>query len=228
MTERTSHPQPQQDYIPGLGKHVLQPLYDLVHHAAGLRRIHSEMISLAELGDGHRVLDVGCGTGQLLRSIGRRHAGVDLVGLDPDPQALARAERKTRRAGLTARLDNGFAQDLPYPDDAFDRVFSSLMLHHLDSAAKDALLAEVRRVLRPDGLLILADAKLDEHGHDWGHGHRGMRGRMRDNIGDAVPRRITAAGFTLASTRTMRLRIGGAVGIELAHREREPIDEFRS
>ena len=70
------------------------------------------------------------------------------------------------------RLDRGFAQELPYADGSFDRVFSSLMLHHLDSASKDALLAEVHRVLRPDGLLILADAKLDDRGHDRRHGHR--------------------------------------------------------
>jgi SAM-dependent methyltransferase len=211
----------ERDYIPGLGKHVLLPLYDVVHHVFGLRPIHLEMIALAGLRDGHRVLDVGCGTGNLLRSAGKRYPKVELVGLDPDPKALAQAGRKFRRAGRIAQLDRGFAQELPYPDDSFDRVFSSLMLHHLDSASKDALLAQVRRVLRPDGLLVLADAVLDGHGH--GHGGRrqiGMRGRMRehmrDNVADAVSRRIAAAGFTVEPTRTMALRIGGRVGIELA------------
>jgi SAM-dependent methyltransferase len=224
MTEKTSQPHTERDYIPGLGKHFLLPLYDVVHHVFGLRPVHQEMITLAALRDGHRVLDVGCGTGNLLRSTGKRHRDLDLVGLDPDPRALARAGRKARRAGLTMRLDRGFAQELPYPDDSFDRVFSSLMLHHLDTASKDALLAEVHRVLRPDGLLVLADALLDEHGH--GHGRRqgGMRARMRehmrDNIGDAVAQRIAAAGFTVEPTRTMALRIGGKVGIVVAHPNR--------
>ncbi|MBC2905765.1 class I SAM-dependent methyltransferase [Streptomyces cupreus] len=207
-----------------MGKHFLTPLYDVVHHVFGLRPIHQEMIRLAGLRDGHRVLDVGCGTGNLLRATGQRYRNVDLVGLDPDPKALARAGRKARRVGLTVRLDRGFAQELPYGDGSFDRVFSSLMLHHLDSTSKDALLAEVRRVLRPEGLLVLADAVFDEHGHDhWhGRGHRqaGMRGRvgeqLRDNVGDAVSQRIAAAGFTVEPTRTMALRIGGKVGIELA------------
>lgn len=226
MTERNSQPLTEREYVPGLGRHFLLPFYDVVHFVFGLRPIHREMITLAELRDGHRVLDVGCGTGNLLRSTGRRYRNVDLVGLDPDPKALARAGRKARRAGLTVRLDRGFAQELPYPDGSFDRVFSSLMLHHLDSASKDALLAEVRRVLRPDGLLVLADAVFDEHGHEHGHGHSwgrrqvGMRGRMRehmhDNIGDAVSKRIAAAGFTVEPTRAMALRIGGRVGIELA------------
>ncbi|MFE0250804.1 class I SAM-dependent methyltransferase [Streptomyces sp. NPDC059010] len=225
MTEKMSQPLTERKYIPGMGKHFLTPLYDVMHHVFGLRPIHQEMITLARLRDGHRVLDVGCGTGNLLRATGQRHRNVDLVGLDPDPQALARAGRKARRAGFTVRLDRGFAQELPYADGSFDRVFSSLMLHHLDSTSKDALLAEVRRVLRPDGLLVLADAVLDEHGHDHMHGRGrrqgGRRGRMReqlrDNVGDAVPQRIAAAGFTVESTRTMALRIGGRVGIELAH-----------
>jgi SAM-dependent methyltransferase len=221
MTERMSQPLTEREYVPGLGKHFLTPLYDVVHHVFGLRPIHQEMITLAGLRDGHRVLDVGCGTGNLLRAIGQRHRNVQLVGLDPDPKTLARAGRKARRAGLTLRLDRGFAQELPYDDSSFDRVYSSLMLHHLDSSSKDALLAEVRRVLRPDGLLILADAMLDEHGHDHAHGRgrrqAGMRGRMRDNVGDAVSRRIAAAGFTVEPTRTMALRIGGRVAIERAH-----------
>jgi ubiquinone/menaquinone biosynthesis C-methylase UbiE len=206
MTEKTS--KPHADYIPAMGKHFLLPLYDVVHHVFGLAPIHQEMITLAALQDGHRVLDVGCGTGNLLRSLGKRYRTVDLTGLDPDPKALARAARKTRRAGLNIRLDEGFAQALPYPDASFDRVFSSLMLHHLDNESKNALLAEIRRVLRPNGQLVLADMMAEEHGHG--------RSRMHENIGDAVSQRIAEAGFTVDPTRTMPLRTAGKIGIELA------------
>lgn len=206
MTEETSQ------YIPGLGKGYLTPLYDVVHTVFGVQALHEEMITLARVEDGQRVLDVGCATGNLLRTVGRRYPGADLVGLDPDPKALARAGRKARRAGLRVRLDRGFAQHLPYPDASFDRVFSSLMLHHLDSPSKDALLAEVRRVLRPDGLLVLADATLDKHGH----GRRRMREQLHDNIGDAVSQRIAAAGYTVEPTHFMALRLAGKLAIELA------------
>ncbi|GLZ28680.1 hypothetical protein Lesp02_08700 [Lentzea sp. NBRC 105346] len=205
MSERMS----ERDYVPAMGKHHLTPLYDLVHHLSGLRRVHLEMIKLAELRGGHRVLDVGCGTGNLLRSIEKRHPDVDLTGLDPDPKALAVAARKVRRA----TLDRGFAQELPYPDGSFDRVFSSLMLHHLDSPVKDTLLAEVRRVLKPGGLLVLADAVA---GHHHNHGPGRMRKMLHDNVGDAVSRRIAAAGYTVEPTRTIKLRIGPQIGIELA------------
>jgi ubiquinone/menaquinone biosynthesis C-methylase UbiE len=216
MTERTSHP---DDYIPGMGKHFLLPLYDVVHHVFGVQRIHEEMVALARLRDGLRVLDVGCGVGNLLRTTGRQWPRVELSGMDPDPKALARARRKARRAGLEVRLDCGFAQEMPYPDDSFDRVFSSLMLHHLDSTAKDALLAEVRRVLRPDGVLVLADAVVSADADEHGHGHSRMRAQLRDNVVGAVSTRIAAAGFAVEPTRTMGLRIGGRIAIEVARPE---------
>jgi ubiquinone/menaquinone biosynthesis C-methylase UbiE len=220
MTERTSQTPHERDYIPGMGKHYLLPLYDLVHHVFGVRPIHQQMITLAGPLAGQRVLDVGCGIGNLLRATGKQHPDAELTGLDPDPKALARARRKLQRAGVTVRLDRGFAQELPHPDGSFDRVFSSLMFHHLDSASKDAMLAEVRRVLRPGGLLVLADAVVDGHGH--GHRPARMREQLRDNVGDAVARRIAAAGFTVEPTRTIALRFGGTIGIELARPIAQP------
>lgn len=216
MTDKSSQQSTERDYVPGLGKHFLMPLYDVVHRVFGLHPIHQEMITLAGLRAGHRVLDVGCGTGNLLRSTGKRHRDVELTGMDPDLKMLARAERKFRRAGLRARLDRGFAQELPYADGSFDVVFSSLMLHHLDTPSKDEMLTEVRRVLRPDGLLVLADATLHDHDH---HGRRKsgpMKEHLRDNVGDAVATRIASAGFTLEPTRLRKLRVGGEIGIEVA------------
>jgi ubiquinone/menaquinone biosynthesis C-methylase UbiE len=186
-------------------KPYLLPLYDVVSRLFGLRPIHQRMVTLAGLSAGQRVLDVGCGTGNLLRVTARAHPGVDLTGLDPDPRMLARARRKT-----TARLDRGFAQELPYADGEFDVVFSSLMLHHLDDTGGNEMLAEVLRVLRPDGVLVLAD--IVNHGHDHGHVHR----MAPNNIGDAVTRRIAAAGFTVAPTVVMSMRRHGRVGIEVA------------
>ena len=212
----------ERDYLPGMGKHYLLPFYDLLHRVSGLSRVHQEMIALAGPRDSQRVLDVGCGTGNLLRAKGKRHRNVELVGVDPDLKMLARAERKIRRAGLTAQLDRGFAQELAFPDASFDVVFSSLMLHHLETSAKDEMLAEVRRVLRPDGVLVLADAVLHDHGHGHGHGtrKRGASGELhlhlKDNVGGAVAKRIAAAGFTVEPTRTLKLRMFGEVGIEVA------------
>ncbi|MFD4669262.1 class I SAM-dependent methyltransferase [Lentzea sp. NPDC058450] len=204
MAEKSSQ---ERDYLPGMGKHYLLPFYDLLHRVSSLGRVHAEMVGLARPQPGQRVLDVGCGTGNLLRATAKRHAGVELVGVDPDLKMLARAERKLRRAN--ARLDRGFAQELAFPDDSFDVVFSSLMLHHLDSRSQDEMLAEVRRVLKPGGVLVLAD--LASHGHGHGHGESGHH-----HGGDAVRQRIEAAGFTAEPTVLRKLRMFGTIGIEVA------------
>src|SRR5262249_1112456 len=106
---------------------------------------------------GHRVLDIGCGTGDLIVLIKRLHPDVDVVGLDPDPKALIRARRKAERTVATIQLDQGFSDGLPYPGASFDRVFSSFMLHPLQTAEKEKTLREIRRVLKPGGSLHLLD-----------------------------------------------------------------------
>ncbi len=80
-----------------------------------------------------------------------------MIGLDPDPRVLAIAARKARRAGVTLRLDRGYADRLPYPDGSVDRVLSAFMLHHLPADQQHDALREVRRVLAPGGRLHLLD-----------------------------------------------------------------------
>jgi ubiquinone/menaquinone biosynthesis C-methylase UbiE len=217
MSTTTSQSGTERSFIPGLGKLALTPLYDVVHRLARVGGLHEEMIRLADPQPGQRVLDVGCGTGNLLLALGRSRPGVELAGLDPDLTALARAQRKAARAGITVRWDRGFADELPHRDGSVDRVVSSLMLHHLDPPAKDAMLAEVRRVLRPGAVLVLADVD----GHDAAHGHGPFGRRMarsellRDNTD--IPGRIAAAGLSPDAPVTHRLRVG-QVSIILARR----------
>jgi ubiquinone/menaquinone biosynthesis C-methylase UbiE len=203
MTERTSH----RHFVPCMGGSALTPFYDILHRLSGLGDVHDKMISMAELRPGQRVLDIGCGTGNLLIALGRGNPGVEIEGLDPDRRTLAKAARKAHRAGVAASWRPGYAQDLPHADGSVDRVFSSLMLHHLHDD-KDALLSEVRRVLRPDGLLVLAD--IDGHAAVDGHGF--LRRRMahnpmiHDNAG--MVERIEAAGFAVEAPVEHRLRMG--------------------
>jgi ubiquinone/menaquinone biosynthesis C-methylase UbiE len=205
---KTSHSAADHSFVPGLGRFALTPVYDLVTRLSGIGGLFTEMIKLADLRSGQRVLDVGCGTGNLLLTLGRSQPGVELAGLDPDARMLTRAQRKASRARVVVAWQRGFAQELPYPDGCIDRVFSSMMLHHLDPETKKALLAEVRRVLRPDGMFVLADVD----GHGAIHGHDPMSRRMarsdlvRDNAG--MVERVAAAGFRVDPVTTYRLRIG--------------------
>lgn len=213
MAETTSH---ERDYVPGLGHGFLTPLYDVVHRVFGVGRLHQLMIGVADAQPGMRVVDIGCGTGNLLVALGRRRPGLDLAGLDPDERALARAARRSRRARLTVDWRRGFAQELPYPDSSVDRVFSSLMLHHLDDASKDELLAEVRRVLCPGGVLVLAD--LDGHDAHRGHGlGRHLRRRSTAVTNTEIVARIKGSGFE-TEPPSAYLLAGLSITVVKAHR----------
>ena len=67
---------------------------------------------------------------------------------------------------VSVQLDQGFSDELPYPDASFDRVFSSFMLHHLQAEEKEKTLREVRRVLKPGGSLRLLDFGGPESGQN--------------------------------------------------------------
>ena len=133
-------------YIPALRFGWLTPVYDPV-----LRRMLPEvalkqlLIAQAQIVAGQRVLDLGAGTGTLTVMTKQACRDADVVGLDGDPKVLAIAQEKATTADVALRFDQGLATALPYDDDSFDRVLSSLMLHHLTTAEKQQALGEVWR-----------------------------------------------------------------------------------
>lgn len=147
----------ERSYIPAAGQHWLLPFYDPFVWILGGNAFRRPLIEQAALKSGMRVLDIGCGTGSLAVLIKQSHPQVEVVGLDPDPKALAIATGKSDRAGLAIQFEQGFSDRLGYADASFDRVFSSLMFHHLKPDEKSATLREVRRVLKPGGSLHLLD-----------------------------------------------------------------------
>ncbi len=215
MNELASHPPVARvdpagrRYLPGMGRDWLLPLYDPLTRLIGVQSAHGTLAEQAGLESAERVLEIGCGTGNLALLVKRTHPQLEVVGLDPDPKALARAARKARRAALTLELDRGFADKLPYPDASFDRALSSLMFHHLDADLRVASLREVLRVLRPGGSLHLMDFGGDSH-HLHGLARLARRSRtLRDNWDDRIPTLMRQAGFSNpAETGQLTKRIG--------------------
>jgi ubiquinone/menaquinone biosynthesis C-methylase UbiE len=144
-------------YLPAAGHSWALPLYDPLVKVLGFDALRRELVEHQTIRPGHRVLDIGCGTGTLVVLIKRLHQDAEVVGLDPDPKALARGKRKAERAAVSVRFDQGFSDELPYPDASFDRVLSSFMFHHLQPGEREKTLREVRRVLKPGGFLHLLD-----------------------------------------------------------------------
>jgi ubiquinone/menaquinone biosynthesis C-methylase UbiE len=100
------------------------------------------------------VLDVGCGTGYLLRLLARRWPqATELAGIDAAPSMIEAAERAADDQRL--RFTTGTAEQLPYPDDSFDVIVSTTSFDHWSD--QQAGLFECARVLAPGGHLVLTD-----------------------------------------------------------------------
>ena len=150
--------QPAAPYIHPLRFRWLTPVYDGVVAATTRERtFRAAVLEQAGLRPGQRVLDLGCGTGTLAIEMASRCPGLQIFGLDGDPEVLARAERKAVRAGVEITWQHGLATRLPFPDGSFDRAVSTLFFHHLATEDKVSAARELQRVLRPGGQLHVAD-----------------------------------------------------------------------
>jgi len=124
-----------------------------------LSRRLSAALALAVVTPGMKVLDVGCGRGEILRHCAR--LGADAYGIDYAPVAIDLASKAVageRTAPGKTGVAQADAKHLPFPDDYFDRVLIFDVVEHLYPWELDNCLTDIRRVLRPGGALIVHTA----------------------------------------------------------------------
>ncbi len=146
-------------FVPALGFARLTPLYDAALAVATRERVwRTALVEQVAPRPGDTIIDVGCGTGTLAVLLKRRAPDARVIGIDPDPQALALAARKAARAGVEVEWRRGFARDAAVlgPGVA-DKAVSSLVFHQVPTPEKRAGLAATFDAVRPGGEIHIAD-----------------------------------------------------------------------
>lgn len=122
-----------------------------------LEREVRRLRSLSDLPAGARILEIGCGKGLGARWIRRLFEAREVVGVDLDERMIGLARRMVREPGI--RFEVGDAANLRFPDASFDAVFDFGVLHHIPRWRN--ALVEIRRVLKPEGRLVIEDLSLE-------------------------------------------------------------------
>ena len=176
------------------------PQYDIFASLMGLgvNGSNSRMIiEMSKIKPGDKILDVGCGTGDLTLTA-KKYAGASgsAYGIDPSPEGIDIARKKARRSGAEVVFEVGLIEKIAYPDAAFDVVIRRLVIHHLPDDLKRQGFREIYRVLKPGGLVFIADFKPPSN-PILAHvalalvGHRMM---MQSNVW-GIPPMLTETGF---------------------------------
>ena len=146
------------NYISALRFNWLTSIYDpFIRWTIREKKFKRRLLEQTNILPGHKVLDLGCGTATLTIKIKNACPEANVFGLDGDPKVLKIASAKAAKANIAIQLNQGISFNLPYTDNKFDTVVSSLFFHHLTRENKLRTMTEIKRVLKPAGELHLVD-----------------------------------------------------------------------
>ncbi|MBN8718638.1 MAG: methyltransferase domain-containing protein [Sediminibacterium magnilacihabitans] len=148
----------QKKFIPALRFKWLTPVYDFfISITMPEKKIKKALISDTNIYAGAKLLDFGCGTATLTIMAKQSSPEAKVTGIDVDKEILEKATKKIKEERLDIFLFDYDGKHLPFQRNAFDRVISCLVFHHLDTDVKQNMLAEIFRVMNKDGELVIAD-----------------------------------------------------------------------
>jgi ubiquinone/menaquinone biosynthesis C-methylase UbiE len=164
---------------------------------------------LAHIQTGDKVLDVGCGTGDLTMAAKERAGSSgQVMGIDPSPEMIAVARQKAEAKGRAIDYRIGVIEALPFAENSFDVVLSSFMMHHLPDHLKTEGLTEIQRVLRPNGHLLIVDFRPPDSLYSKFFLTLFLHGGMQSGLTD-LPAKVEMSGFhNIRSGKLNMLAIG--------------------
>lgn len=205
---------------PALLVRWLTPVYDLFARLLlPEKRFKQDLIRMARISPGHRVLDMGAGTGTLAIMVKEDQPEAKVTGIDADPDILYIARRKASQAGCEVDFEPGNITALPFADEAFDRVLSTLVFSLLKREEKVRAIHEAYRVLKPGGEFHIAD--FGRPHTRWG---RRVAPRMRrfepiiDNLDGLLPVMFREAGFIQVAEPRRYATVFGTISILSGHK----------
>ncbi len=148
----------KERYIPALGYSLLTPLYDpIVALTCREKTFKKKLLEQSDIQHGHKILDLGCGTGTFAVQIKNTIPETEVISIDGDSAVLDIASKKAMKEKVDIHFQCCLSTNLPFSNNTFDRVVSSLFFHHLNYAQKMKTTKEVFRVLKDGGQFHVAD-----------------------------------------------------------------------
>jgi ubiquinone/menaquinone biosynthesis C-methylase UbiE len=216
-------------YVPALRFAWLTPFYDaLIAILMQEKAFKHRLIDVADIQPDATVLDLGCGTATLTLMIKQAYPSARVTGIDGDEKILSIARAKAKAKSAAIQLDKGLAFELPYPDGHFDRVLSSLVIHHLTTRDKLRTFAEIHRVLKSAGQVHIAD--FGPPANPYSRVISRLLARLEpvaDNIEGRLPPMLQEAGFEQVQTHDQLQTAFGTLALISAVKSHDSARESR-
>ena len=185
----------EKSFIPALRFKSLNNLFDLFLKISMKENfVKNELINFSKLNNNQTILDFGCGTGTLIEMILLKTPKLNIVGLDIDQNILNIATQKLKFYNPQLIKYNGV--NIPFSDNYFDKVLSSLTIHHISSGNKIFILKEIRRVMKAGGKIYILDfVKPADMYSKFVTSILKLTEPIHDNIEGKIPGMLNVSGF---------------------------------
>jgi ubiquinone/menaquinone biosynthesis C-methylase UbiE len=181
------------------------------------RKLREMTVNLAQIKPGDCVLEVGCGTGTLTLAAKRQTGPSGKVfGIDIIPGMIELSQRKAALANVDVTFQSGSIDDIPFSADQFDAAMCSFMIFHMSELVRRKGIAEIYRVLKPQGRLLVLDLALPAQPFSRTIAQMLLGGMLQHDLRELLPL-MDASGFIDVEIAPVKFRILGLPVLAYVH-----------